>query len=194
MELKRKFTIAPILCHYHPERKKQIETDASYLRKAGILSPYEPAGHWHPLSYYNKRFEPAELNYDVHDKEIVVIVNCFQQWPHFLMGTPEEIVVFTDNKNIEYFITAKFLNWRKARESEILNQFNFKIVYCPGKMNGKKNALSHRGDTELEGEGEKQDLKICVFKPEQFQVDENDEALLTLHVMVVKASQGEESS
>ena len=24
VELKRKFTTAPILCHYHPERKKQI--------------------------------------------------------------------------------------------------------------------------------------------------------------------------
>jgi len=37
VELKRKFTTPPILCHYHPERKKQIETDASGLCKAGIL-------------------------------------------------------------------------------------------------------------------------------------------------------------
>jgi len=42
VELKRKFTPAPILCHYHPERKNQIETDASYLCKAGILSQCEP--------------------------------------------------------------------------------------------------------------------------------------------------------
>ena len=75
--LKHKFTTAPILCHYHPERKKQIETDASDLCKAGILSQYEPDRCWHPLSYYNKRFLPAELNYDFHDKEMVVIVNCF---------------------------------------------------------------------------------------------------------------------
>jgi len=36
VELKRKFTTAPILCHYHRERKKQIETDASDPCKAGI--------------------------------------------------------------------------------------------------------------------------------------------------------------
>jgi len=48
-------------------------------------------------------------------------------------------------------------------------------------------------DTELEGEGEKQDLTICMFKAGQFQLGENEEALLTHHVMVVKASQVEES-
>jgi len=42
VELKYKFTTAPILCHYHPERKKQIKKDASDLCKGGILSQYEP--------------------------------------------------------------------------------------------------------------------------------------------------------
>jgi len=158
MELKCKLATTPILCHYHPERKKQIETDASDLCKAGILSQYEPDRRWHPLSYYNKCFLPAELNYDVHDKEMVVIVNCFQEWGHFLMGAPEEIVVFTDHKNLEYFNATKLLNWRQAPWAEILSQFNFKIVYRPGEKNGEADALSIRVDPELEGEGEKQDL------------------------------------
>jgi len=75
VELKRLFNIVPILCHFHLERKKQIETDASDLCKTGILSQYKPDRRFHSLSYYNKRFLPAELNYDVHDKEMVVIVN-----------------------------------------------------------------------------------------------------------------------
>jgi len=128
VELKHKFTTMSILCHYYPERKKQIETDASDLCKAGILSQYEPDRRLHPLSYYNKCFLPAELNYDIHDKEMVVIVNCFQEWRHFLMGAPEEIVVFTDHNYLEYFNTTKLLNRRQARWAEILSQFNFKIV------------------------------------------------------------------
>jgi len=80
LELKLNSTTAPILCHYHPERKKQIETDSSDLCKVGILSQYEPDRRWHPLSYYNKHFLPVKLNYDVHDKEMVVIVNWFQEW------------------------------------------------------------------------------------------------------------------
>jgi len=45
VELKSKFTTAPILCHYHPEGKKQIEKDALDLCKAGILSQYKPDRH-----------------------------------------------------------------------------------------------------------------------------------------------------
>jgi len=75
-----------------------------------------------------------------------------------------------------------------------LSQFNFKIVYRPGEKNGKADALSRRVDPELEGEGQKQDLTIRMFKPGQFQLGENEESLLTRHVMAVKASQVEESS
>jgi len=49
-------------------------------------------------------------------------------------------------------------------------------------------------DLELEGEGEKQDLRIHMFRLGQFQLGENKEALLTRHVIAVKASQLEESS
>jgi len=61
-ELKDKFTTAPILCHYHPECKTQIEIDTSDLCKAGILFQYEPNRYWQPLSYYNKRFLAAKCN------------------------------------------------------------------------------------------------------------------------------------
>jgi len=124
----------------------------------------------------------------------VVIVNCFQEWRHFLMGAPEEIVVFTDHKNLEYFNTTKLLNRRQARWAEILSQFNFKIVYRPGEKNSKADAVSRPVDLELEGEREKQDLTIRRFKPGQFQLGENKEALRTRHIMAVKASQVEESS
>jgi len=75
-----------------------------------------------------------------------------------------------------------------------LSQFNFKIVYRPGEKNGNADALSRRVDPELEGEGEKEDLTIRMFKPGQFQLGKHEEALLTRHVMAVKASQVEESS
>jgi len=75
-----------------------------------------------------------------------------------------------------------------------LSQFNFKFVYRPGEKNGKADALSRRVDPEREGEGDKQDLMIRILKPGQFQVGENEEALLTHHVMAVKPSQVAESS
>jgi len=55
-------------------------------------------------------------------------------------------------------------------------------------------ALSRQVDPELEGEEQKQDLMIRMFKPGQFQLGENEKALLTCHVMAVKDSQVQESS
>jgi len=192
-ELKHRFTTAPILCHYQPEWRKQIETDTSDLAKAGILSQYEPDKRWHPLAFNNKCFLPAQLNYDVHDKEMVVIVNCFQEWRHFLMGALEQIVVYTDHKNLKYFNTTKLLNRRQARWAEILSEFNFKIIYRPGERNSKADALSRGLDSELEGEGKKQDLTIRMFKPGQLDLGTGEETLVTRQIMAVKASQIEES-
>jgi len=78
--------------------------------------------------------------------------------------------------------------------AEILSHFNFLIVYRPGEKNGKVDALSRRVDPELETLGEKENLTIRMLKRGQFQLGENKEALLTRHVMAVKASQVEESS
>jgi len=58
------------------------------------------------------------------------------------MGAPEQIVVYTNHKDLEYIHSMKLLNRRQARWAEILTEFNFKIIYCPGERNGKADALS----------------------------------------------------
>jgi len=109
------------------------------------------------------------------------------------MGAPEQIVVYTDNKNLKYFNTTKLLNRRQARWAEILSEFNFNIIYRPGERNGKADAVPHRVDPELEGEGEKQDFTIRMFKPGQLDLGTGEETLVMRQIMAVKASQMEES-
>jgi len=77
--LKKAFTEALILVHFAPERAKMIETDASDLAKGEILNQLEPDGKWHPLAFLSERFLRVEINYNVHHKEMVVIVNCFER-------------------------------------------------------------------------------------------------------------------
>ena len=55
---------------------------------------------------------PAELNYPVHDKELLAIVKSFQQWRADLVRTNTVVRVWTDYKALEYFITTKQLNQR----------------------------------------------------------------------------------
>ena len=82
-----------------------------------------------------------ERNYDIHDKELAVI-RALEEWRHFLEGTEHQFEIWTDHKNLEYFMKAKKLNCRQARWSLFLARFDFVMHHQPGKSMGKPDALS----------------------------------------------------
>ena len=57
-----------------------IETDVSKYVYAGILSQECEDGKWRPVAYRSKTMKPAECNYDVHDKELLAIVQALKEW------------------------------------------------------------------------------------------------------------------
>jgi len=57
----------------------------------------------------------AECNYDIHDKELMGIVQAFHKWKRYHRGYPKLIRVLTDHKNLVTFMTTKELNERQAR-------------------------------------------------------------------------------
>jgi len=63
-----------------------------------------------------------------------------------LMSVDDQILVYTDHKNLEYFNTTKTLNHRQHRWAEFLQLFNFKVIYREGRLNEKADALSRRRD------------------------------------------------
>jgi hypothetical protein len=87
---------------------------------------------------------PAELNYQVHDKEMLAIMKSLNNWRAKLTGLSYKLSILTDYKALEYFITTKQLNSRQARWYELFSQFYFHISYRPGKANELINALSRR--------------------------------------------------
>lgn len=89
---------------------------------------------------------PTELNYEIHDKELLAIITAFKEWRHYLKGANYEITVYSDHKNLGYFTTTKILNRRQVRWAEQLAPFYFKIHYRRGNENGKADALSRRTD------------------------------------------------
>ena len=56
-----------------------------------------------------RKMTPAELNYDIYDKELFAIVVVFQMWRVYIEEA-SEITVFTDYKNLVNFCTTKELN------------------------------------------------------------------------------------
>jgi hypothetical protein len=74
MELKSKFIIVSILVTFDPQRKIIFETDVSDFVIRVCLGQLDDKGILYPVVYYSRKMTPAELNYDVHDKELLVIV------------------------------------------------------------------------------------------------------------------------
>jgi hypothetical protein len=85
--LKDAFSSAPILTHWVPDLPIIIETDASDYALAAILSIELPSGQIHPVAFHSRKFNPTELNYDVHDKELYAIFEAFRIWRHYLEGS-----------------------------------------------------------------------------------------------------------
>jgi len=98
----------------------------------------------------------------------MAIVQVFEEWRAELQSVENPISVLTDHKNLEYFTTAKLLNRRQARWAQFLSQFNFKIVYRPGKVGAKPGSLTRRSrDLPKEGNKRLTENFHAVKKPPQ---------------------------
>ena len=103
-------------------------------------------GKWHPVAFLSKSLSPVERNYEIHNKEMLAIVRALEEWRHFLEGAEHQFKIWTDHKNLEYFMAAKKLNQRQARWSLLLARFDFMLHHRPRKTIGKSDALSQRAD------------------------------------------------
>jgi hypothetical protein len=144
--LKKAFTSAPVLRHFDFNRPAVVETDASDFAEGGVISQRDDDGNLHPVAFFSRKFLPAELNYEIYDKEMLAIVDCLTIWRHYLQGSGNPVEVITDHKNLLWFTETKMYNRRQARWAEKLSHFDFFITYRPGAQGGKPDALSRRPD------------------------------------------------
>ena len=132
----------PILKHYDPDRPALVETDASDFAIAGILSQKFEDGKIHPVRFVSRKLNPAQLNHDVYDKEMLAVVSSLQKNRHYLLEAIHKTTIYSDNQNLTYFKSAILLNRRQARWSEELKQYNLQLLYRKGTANAKADILS----------------------------------------------------
>lgn len=158
-KLKKALTSAPILAHYNPEYETRLETDSSDGVVAGVLSQKQPDGDYHPVGFFSKSMIDAELNYPIHDKEMLAIFRSFQQYKPELLGAQKMVLVYTDHKALEYFMTTKDLTARQARWAEFFADFHFMIMYRSGKTNTIADTLSRRTQDLTPQEARKKEIR-----------------------------------
>jgi RNase H-like domain found in reverse transcriptase len=107
--LKSAFVLVPVLCHFDPELCIILETDASDYAIATILSQVNENNEIHPVTFCLRSMQHAELNYDIHKKELLTVFDAFCAWRAYLKGAAHTILVIMDHKNLEYFTSTKLL-------------------------------------------------------------------------------------
>lgn len=149
LDLKKRFTSAPILINPDSSRQFVVEVDASDVGVGAVLSQRSPEDNkLHPCAFLSHRLSPTERNYDVGNRELLAVKLALEEWRHWLEGVDQPFVVWTDHKNLEYIRSAKRLNPRQARWALFFGRFNFALTYRPGSRNVKPDALSRLFEKE----------------------------------------------
>jgi len=120
------------------------------------------------VAFHSRKLNPVERNYEIHEKELLAILEVFKEWNHYLVGVDKGVTVYSDHQNLQNFLTTKVWNQRQIRWAQRWADHHFKIVYRPGKRGGKPGALSRLPEYSVE-EGAKHS-KQSILKPEHFQI------------------------
>ena len=139
-QLKDACTKEPVLLNFKTGQPTQIKTDTSD-QAVGACLCQQADSKWHPVTYYSQKITQAEQNYDIHDKELLAVVNTLEHWRVYVESS-FELTVLTDHKNLTTFMTTKKLNRQQVRWAELLGQHKFKILYTPGQDNRRADTLS----------------------------------------------------
>ena len=89
-----------------------MEVDTLDYTTGEVLSIECKDGLWRPVVFLSKSLNEIERNYEIHDKEMLAIIKGLEAWRHLLEGVQFKFEIWTDHKNLEYFMKAQKLNRR----------------------------------------------------------------------------------
>ncbi|RAL67224.1 hypothetical protein DID88_007999 [Monilinia fructigena] len=96
--LKQAVAEEPILLTFDPEKQIIVETDSSDFAIGAVLSQPGQNEKYQPIAFYSRKLSPAELNYEIYDKELLAIVDAFREWRVYLEGSKYTVQVSDGQK------------------------------------------------------------------------------------------------
>jgi len=162
--LKEVFTTEPVLVIPDIDREMRVEADTSDYVTGGVLSLKCEDGKWRLVAFISKLLNATERNYEIHNKEMLVVIRCLEAWRYYLEGAKLEFEIWMDHKNLQYFMTSQKLNRQQVRWTLYLSRFNFTLKHVLGKSMGKADGLSRRPDWQEGVERDNEDW--ILIRPE----------------------------
>ena len=147
-QLRQAFTEVSILQHFDPECHIRIETDTLGYTIGGVLSQLtsdhltSDQDQWHLVAYFLKKMILAETKYETHNGELLIIIEAFKIWRHYLKAYKHEVLILTNHNNLCWFMDTKSLSSKQVRWAQELFCYYFQIDYYSDKANEVADALS----------------------------------------------------
>src|SRR3954468_15507812 len=141
-ELKKRLTSAPVLII--PERGLgyDVYCDASGDGLGCVLMQQGRV-----VAFGSRQLKVHEKNYPTHDLELAAVIHALKSWRHYLYG--EKFEVYSDHKSLGHIFTQKDLNMRHRRRLEYIADYDFELLYHPGKANVVADGLSWKRRSTL---------------------------------------------
>ncbi|MBW0495880.1 hypothetical protein O181_035595 [Austropuccinia psidii MF-1] len=98
----------------NPSLPTVVETDASDYALGAVLSQVSDSGK-RPIAFDSRKLLPAELNYEIHDKQLLGIVWARKRWRAFLLSISSPFGVRTDQSSLQDFMSSRILTCHQSR-------------------------------------------------------------------------------
>lgn len=148
--LKRALISEPVLRQVNESKAFVIETDCSEWALGCALYQEDEAGRLHPVAFDGRKLNGAELNYPVHEKELLAIKHALRTWSAYVLnGTITTI--YTDHESLKYLKTTRTPSKRLARWIAEFSEYQLDIKYRKGSDNIAADAISRRPDFKGKG-------------------------------------------
>ena len=106
----------------------------------GVVAQGRTWKHARVAAFYLAKMSSAQRNYPIHEQELMAGVETMLRHCDILQGV--KFTWVTDHKSLTHILDQKGLSRRQACWMERLSEFNFKVLYVPGKENILPDVLS----------------------------------------------------
>jgi hypothetical protein len=157
----------PILALPKAEGQFILDTDASAEQIGCCLLQGQADGEKLPIGYWSRGLTGAERNYSTTEKECLAIVWAVLHLRSYLEG--RHFVIRTDHHSLRWVLNLADAQGRLARWRLRLQEFDYEVLYLPGKAHHAADTMSRLKPSSVEdAPSEPVDTEIPCFAVDKY--------------------------
>lgn len=144
--LKQKMASATIFVFLKWDIEFHVHVDASCIALGDVLMQDGVEGIDHPIVFGSRRLSKADENYSTIEHEGLAMVYALQKYCHYLLGG--HFKMYTDHSALKYLVNKPVLGGNICRWLLLFQEYDFKVIIKPGRLNASPNHLSRIENSE----------------------------------------------